>query len=346
MTEAIGGGAAGVAGPADVMAQMMSGFWVSRGIYVAAKLGVADYMREGARPVGELAEATGAHAPSLFRVMRMLAAAGVFEQVGEDRFGLTPISETLVTDAPNSLRAMATVQLGGEHFDGWANLLHSVKTGGTAFDERFGMDVWRFYEQNPENAKNFNDALAGASPVLGNAVVEAYDFSPFGKVVDVGGGKGSQLAAILKAYEGVRGVLYDAPSVVESAREYLAAEGVAERCEAVGGDFFESVPEGDAYVLRWIIHDWDDERSLKILRNIHRASKGGARVLLVESVVPANGQPHMSKFMDVNMLVMTGGRERTEAEYRALLSEAGFRLTRVVPTKSFMSVVEAVREGD
>ncbi|MBA2647841.1 MAG: methyltransferase, partial [Pyrinomonadaceae bacterium] len=199
--------------PIDQMLQMMSGFWISRGIYIAAKLGLADHLRDGAKTAAELAAATDAHADSLHRVMRMLATVGVFQQINGDRFALTPLAETLLTDAPNSLRWFAIVEMGDEHYDAWGNLLHSVRTGEIALDSLFGMNIWQYYEQHPENARNFNNSMVNTTQFVNKAVIEAYDFSDCQKLVDVGGGLGSMTAAIMVANPHLAGVVFDAPSV-------------------------------------------------------------------------------------------------------------------------------------
>lgn len=330
--------------PSVGMLQMISGFWISRAIYVAAKLGIADQLRDGPKTVDELAAATATHAPSLYRVLRALASVGVFTEVKKRGFALTPLADTLRTDAPGSLRAFATVELGEEHYPAWGELLHSVRTGEIAFDRAFGMPVWKFFEQNPGNAKTFNDAMTGFTLAVNDAVLSSYDFSSISKIVDVGGGHGSLIASILKANPKMKGVLFDAPPVIEGAGHRLKDEGLAERCEATAGDFFDSVPSGgDAYIVKWIIHDWDDEQSVSILKNCHRAMAENGRLLLVEAVVPDGSEPHFSKYMDLNMLIMTGGRERTEDEYRTLLEASGFKLTRIVPTESPMSIIEGER---
>jgi len=330
--------------PSVAMLQMISGFWISRAIYIAAKLGIADQLRDGPKTVDELAAATATHAPSLYRVLRALASVGVFSEDKKRGFALTSLAETLRTDAPDSLRAFATVELGEEHYPAWGELLHSVRTGEIAFDRAFGMPVWKFFEQNPENAKTFNDAMTGFTLAVNDAVLSSYDFSSIGKIVDVGGGHGSLIASILKTNPKMRGVLFDAPPVIEGARHRLKDEGLAERCEATAGDFFDSVPSGgDAYIVKWIIHDWDDEQSVTILKNCHRAMTKYGRLLLVEAVVPHGSEPHFSKYMDLNMLIMTGGRERTEDENRTLLEASGLKLTKIVPTKSPMSIIEGNR---
>jgi SAM-dependent methyltransferase len=330
--------------PSVAMLKMISGFWISRAIYIAAKLGIADHMRDVHKTADELAAATGTHAPSLYRVLRALASVDVFAEDGKGRFALTPLGATLQTDVPGSMRAFATVELGEEHYPAWGALMHSVRTGEIAFDHVFGMPVWEFFAQHPENAKTFNDAMTGMTLAVNDAVLSAYDFSPIRKIVDVGGGHGSLIASILKLNPHMKGVLLDAKPVIEGARRRVEAEGLTNRCDVVAGDFFESVPGGgDAYILKWIIHDWDDQRSVTILKNCHRAMVENAKLLLVEAVVPAGGEPHISKFVDLNMLVMTGGRERTADEYRSLLGASGFRLTRIAATDSPMSVIEGER---
>jgi SAM-dependent methyltransferase len=329
--------------PPVQMLQMIAGFWVSRAIYAAAKLGVADLVADAPKSVAELAAATETHAPSLYRVMRALASVGIFAQDADARFAQTPLSATLLTDAPGSLRWLAMTELGEEHYPAWEELLHSVKTGERAFDRHFGKPVWEFYAENPENARIFNDAMTGTTGMITEAVLGAYDFSALRRIVDVGGGHGELLASILKATPQASGILFDAPQVVSGAGARLEAAGVAGRCEIVGGDFFESVPSGaDAYTMKWILHDWDDEQSTRILKNIRRAVTDDGRLLVIEAVIPAGDEPHFGKFIDLNMLVMTGGRERTADEFSALFAASGFRLTRVVPTPSPVSVIEAV----
>ncbi|MDT7602574.1 MAG: hypothetical protein QOF61_571 [Acidobacteriota bacterium] len=329
--------------PPIQMLQMIAGFWVSRAIYAAAKLGVADLVADAPKSVEELAAATEMHAPSLYRVLRALSSVGIFAEDGEGRFAQTPLSATLLTDAPGSLRWLAMTELGEEHYPAWEELLFSVKTGERAFDRRFNKPVWEFFAENPENARIFNNAMTGTTAMIIEGVLGAYDFSTARQLIDVGGGHGELLASILKASPRASGVLFDAPQVVAGARERLEAAGVAERCEIVGGDFFESVPAGaDAYTLKWILHDWDDEQSVRILKNVRRAITDGGRLLIIEAVIPKGNEPHFGKFIDLNMLVMTGGRERTEDEFRALLNASGFRLARVVATASPVAVVEAL----
>ena len=330
--------------PPIAMLQLISGFWISRCIYVAANLGIADLVKDGSKTAAELAAATNTHATSLFRVMRALASVGVFSQDADNCFGKTPLSETLRSDVPGSIRAFAMTELGEEHYPAWGELLHSVRTGGIAFDKAFGMPVWEFFAQNPENAKIFNDAMSGMTAQANEALHAAYDFAGIKTLVDVGGGHGGLITSILQRNPQMRGVLFDSPKVIEGARAFVSQSAVADRCKLVAGNFFESVPEGgDAIILKWIIHDRNDEQSVAILKNCRRALPENGNLILVEAVVPASSEPHFAKFIDLNMLVMTGGRERTEEEFRSLYEASGFKLIRIVPTESPFSVIEGVR---
>ncbi len=323
------------------MLQIISGFWISRAVYVIAKLGIPDILKSGPRTAEELASATQTHAPSLYRLLRALASVGVVSSEN-GRFALTPLSETLVTDAPGSLRWFAVSELGQEHYPAWGNLMQSVKTGEIAFDHHFGVDIWKYFQQNPDDAAVFNDSMSGVTAATNEAIMSLYDFSGFGKVVDVGGGHGGLITSILKRNPRVKGVLFDAPQVIEGAQSKIEAAGLADRCETVSGDFFKAVPAGgDAYVMKWIIHDWDDERAITILKNCRREMPANGRLILVDCVVPETDEPHFAKFIDLNMLVMTGGKERTAKEFETLLAAAGFKLRRVIPTDLPTSIVEA-----
>ena len=325
------------------MLQMIQGFWLSRALYVVAKLGIPDLLQDGPKSSAELAQASGTHARSLNRVLRALASVDVFAEDDQGRFALTPLAATLRTDAPGSLRFFAIEELGGNHYAAWEKMLYSVKTGAIAFNHLYSMSKWQYNAQHPEEGRIFDEAMASFSSVVNQAIVAAYDFSSNATIVDLGGGDGSLVAAILKAHSQLRGVLADLPHVVDGAQRRFNAEGLAERCKVVAGDFFISAPEGDTYVLKWIIHDWDDEQSVAILKNCRSAMTKDGRVLVAEAIIPPGNGPSFHKFMDLNMLVMNGGRERTEVEYRALFDAAGLRLARIVPTQTEMSVIEAVR---
>ncbi|HEX2271321.1 MAG TPA: methyltransferase [Pyrinomonadaceae bacterium] len=326
----------------EQMLQIISGFWISRAVYVIAKLGIADLLSSGPKTAEDLAQSTETHAPSLYRLLRALASVGVLKSESEGRFGLTPVSQTLVTGAPGSLRWFAVSELGQEHYPAWGNLMHSVKTGGIAFDDHFGVDIWQYFQQNPADAAIFNDSMTGVTAAANESIMSLYDFSGFNKIIDVGGGHGGLITSILKSNPQAKGVLFDAPQVVSGARSKIEAAGLADRCETVGGNFFESVPDGgDAYIMKWIIHDWDDEKAIRILTNIRNQIPSHGKLILVDCVVPESDEPHFSKFIDLNMLVMTGGRERTEREFQLLLASAGFKLIRVIPTDVPTHIVEA-----
>jgi hypothetical protein len=330
--------------PEAFLTQMAFGALMTQALYVVAKLGVADLLAKKPRPVGQLAAETGTHEQALYRVLRSLSGAGVFSEVEPRVFGLTPIGEALRTDAPNSVRGGA-IFMGEEwHWSVWGRLLHSVRTGAPAWGHTHGAEVFDYFAVNPSQAEIFNRAMTDMSMATAPPVVEAYDFSGTNTLADIAGGHGYLLAQVLKANPGMRGVLFDVPPVVAGADTLLEAEGVADRVEKVSGDFFQAVPPGaDAYMMKHIIHDWDDERCLRILRNIHAAMPAHGKVLIVETVVPEGDEPHYSKLLDLEMLVSPGGAERTAREYRELLAAAGFRLTRIVPTRSPFSVVEAVK---
>lgn len=324
------------------MLQIITNFWTSRAVGVFAKLGVADLLESGPKTAEELARATDTHAPSLFRVLRALASAGIVKAESEGRFALTPLSQTLVTNAPGSLRWFVTSELGQEHYPAWGNLMHSVKTGEIAFDDFFGMDIWQYFKKNPEDGALFNDSMSGVTAAANEAILSVYDFSQFKKLIDIGGGHGGLITSILKKNPNLKGMLFDAPQVIEGARPRLEAAGVADRCETVAGNFFEAVPAGgDAYMMKWIIHDWDDEKALTILRHIRSQIPSNGRLIVVETVVPETDEPHFSKFFDLNMLVITGGKERTAAEFAELFAAAGFKLLRVIPTDLPTSIIEA-----
>ena len=333
--------------PEAALTQMLFGAFVSQAVSVAAELGVADLLAAGPRAVDALAAATRTHERSLYRVLRTLASVGVFREAGERVFEMTPLAEPLRSDAPNTVRNGA-IFMGAEwHWRVYGEMLHSVRTGESAWSRAHGADVFGYFAANPERGEVFNRAMTDMSAAAAAAVTEAYDFGGIGTLVDVAGGHGRLLAAVLRANPGARGVLFDLPQVIAGAPATLEREGVSERVELASGDFFAAVPEGaDAYMMKHIIHDWDDERAARILGNVRRAMRDGGRVLLVETVVPEGNEPHFGKLMDLEMLVSPGGVERTEREYRELLARAGLELRRVTPTRSYVSIVEAVKAGE
>jgi SAM-dependent methyltransferase len=330
--------------PPVAMMGLITGYWVSQAVGVVARLGVADQLADGPRRSDELAQAVGADSQALYRVLRLLASLGVFTEVAPGSFGLTPLGETLRSDAPGSVRNFAITETAPGHWLPWGRLHESVLSGQPMAREALGMEVFDWYAQNPEEANFFNAAMGNLSALAASELVRVYDVSAVRKVADVGGAHGVLLAAVLRANPAARGILFDLPHVIATARDAITAEGLAPRCELVSGDFFEAVPDGaDLHVLKQIVHDWDDERATRLLQNCHRALAPAGKLLLVEMVIPPDNRPSPTQAMDLNMLVMLGGRERTEEEFRRLLQAAGFRLERVIPTHSPFSVIEAIR---
>ena len=324
------------------MLQFITNFWTSRAVYIAAKLGIADLLKSGPKTVEELAQETETDASSLYRIMRALTSIGLFKNGAGRQFALTPLSETLVTDAPGSVRWFLISELGQEHYPAWGNLMHSVKTGEIAFDSFFGMNCWNYFAQNPEDAAVFNDSMSGMTAAANEAIMSLYDFSKFKTVVDIGGGHGGLITTILKANPEAKGILFDSPQVVGGAQPKLQQAGVADRCEVVSGDFFAAVPAGgDVYVMKWIIHDWEDEKALTILKNVRAQIQPEGRLIIVDCIVPEGDEPHFAKTFDLNMMVMTGGKERTAAEFEKLVSAAGFKLLQVIPTELPTGIVVA-----
>jgi hypothetical protein len=321
---------------------MMTGYWISKAIYVAAKLGVADLLVDGPRSIEELAAATETHVGALYRVVRALASVGIFSEVTPSRFALTPLAELLRSDTSDSMRALA-IMYAEEQSRAWDDVLYSVRTGQPAFEHAFGMPYFDYFNTHPEASQVFNEAMVGWTSQVVEAVVSAYDFSPFSAVADVGGGHGALLAAILKTTPSARGILFDLPHVTQSAAPFLAAAGVADRCTLVGGDFFGEIPSGaDAYLLAQILHDWDDEHSVAILRQVRQAMPDHSKLLVVELTLPEGDAPAFGKWMDLHMLVLLNGRERTVGQYTELLRAAGLELTRTIPTHTGQSIVEAI----
>ena len=322
--------------------EMATAYWLSQAIYVAAKLGIADLLKDGPQSCVALATSTGSDAPSLFRVMRALSSVGIFSHLGRDRFALSRLAESLQTEVYGSLKAMV-ITLGEIHYQACGNLLHSVQTGSPAFNKVFGASLFDYLQQNVDAANSFNQGMANVSSMLAHAVLMAYDFAGISSIVDIGGGQGKLLEKILQFSPNTRGTVFDTASTIEKAKQQLDNSAWNGRCSYVAGDFFNSVPQGaDAYILCGVIHDWDDSRAITILRNCRQAMAENGRVLLVDMVVPDTNAMSFSKLLDLNMLAMTGGRERTKAEFRALLGAADYKLTRIIPTMAPQSVIEAV----
>lgn len=324
--------------------EMITAFRVSDLVATAAELRLADYLADGPKSSAELAGLCGAHPETLHRVLRALARIELVQFTPDGRFALATLGEPLRRDAPDSLYRMARLW-GTDLFKlTWMRLPHSVRTGQSAQEHLYGLRQFDYLATQPEVASIFNDGMLAGTLTVAAAVVDAYDFSGFQSIVDVGGGSGALAATILQAHPRLRGVVFDLPFCEQGATEFLASAGVGERCEFAGGDFFQSIPSGaDAYLLKFILHDWEDARCAQILKTCRASVSPGAKLLLVESVLPPDGGPLTDAvFGDVTMIVHTGGRERTEAEYAQLLDAAGFRLSRVVPTRVAQSVIEAV----
>jgi cyclopropane fatty-acyl-phospholipid synthase-like methyltransferase len=321
---------------------MILGGWIAQALSISASLGIADLVADKPKTLEELAAATSTHAVSLRRLLRALISVGVYARDADGRYRNSPLSEPLRRDVPGSMTAAAKM-MGEEHHQAWGNLLQSVKTGEPAFDHLFGENWFEYVAKNPEASKTFNDAMTNFATQSHSAIVDAYDFSGIETICDVGGGHGALLSRIVTANPHMKGILFDLPHVVAGAPALLEERGTTERIEVRSGDFFSEVPNADAHIMSHIVHDWDDERAIKILQACRRAVKDGGKVLLVEMVVPEGDEPSPSKWMDLNMLAMTpGGRERTEAEYSALLQKAGYKLSRIVPSQAPVSVVEGL----
>ncbi|MFF7331965.1 methyltransferase [Streptomyces sp. NPDC008150] len=332
----------GLPAPARVL-QLLAGGWLAQAVSAVAELGVADALAGGPLPVADVAAATGTHAPTLHRLLRTAADAGLLDET-DDTFALTELGHALRDDSPGSLRNFAIWTGLPAERAAWTGLADAVRTGRTAFPDVHGASVWEYLGEHPDVLTVFDKAMTEASRGIIAPVVAAYDFGAFRSVVDVGGGRGALLAAVLAANPGANGVLYDRPEVVSEAEPTLRAAGVRDRVRLTGGDFFDTVPAGgDAYVLSNIIHDWDDELSRRILGNVRSALGDDGRVLLVEAVLPDRPRPTPTvSLMDLDMLVVAGGKQRTAGEFEVLLEKSGLRLTRIVPG-GHCSVVEAVR---
>ncbi len=327
-----------------LLTQLATGHIVASALQVLLRLGIPDRLSTGERGAAELARETGVQEDGLYRLMRALATVGVVDETSPRRFSLTPAGQLLRSGVPGSMRDMALWITSPFHFRVYAELMHSVETGQPAAEKVTGMPVFEYFAEQPELSEIFNNAMTNMSEVVIRAALEAYDFGGINLLVDVAGGHGAVLTSILKRYPQMRGVLFDLDHVVAGARPRIEALGLSDRTATTAGDFFQAVPPGgDAYIMKHIIHDWDDARASTILRNIRTAmgTKRG-RVILLESVLQPGNAPDFGKVIDLEMLAMPGGRERTADEFRALFANAGFSMTRIVPTQSPLSIVEAV----
>lgn len=323
---------------AEHLGRLITGYWMSQAVYVAAKLELADHLATGPRSAAELATATSTHAPSLYRLLRALASVGVFREV-DGRFELTPAAGLLRRHTPESQWAMA-MMMGEEQYAAWGELLHSVQTGEGGFRKKHGEPLFQYLSHEPEKAQLFDAAMTSIHGRETMPMLDAYDFGRFEHVVDLGGGNGTLLALLLERYPHVQGTIFDLPHVVERAKARMSDSPVRDRLSFQGGDFFQGIaPPADAYLLRHIIHDWNDEQCVTILRNCVAAIKPGGRVLVVESIIPPGNDFTFGKWLDLTMLVIPEGKERTADEYRTLFAAAGLQLVEIVPTASEVSIV-------
>ena len=327
----------------NAMLALLSGHAVVRSIAAVADLGIPDLLAQGPQPIGELARRCGANEDALYRLLRALAARGLFNELELRHFGLTPLSDWLRSDVPNSLRDFVRLRGSDMYWHAWGALPYTIKTGESAFRQAHGMSHFEYLDQHPEAARLFHDGMRAISAQIQAAVLAAYDFSGFTRLADIGGGQGHFLAAILRAHPHLRGVLFERPAIAERAAAELRAAGVSERCEIVGGDFLTAVPSGaDAILLSRVLHDFGDPESARILANCRAALPSGGKLLIVEYLLSDDGEAGLAaKLFDLQMLVYFGsGRERTEEEYRILLRRAGFELSGVFRTDVSLALIE------
>lgn len=329
-----------MAEPNRSLLELICGYWHTQAVYAVAQLRIADRLAAGPRTAEDLAAEAGVLPGPLYRLLRALASVGVFAEDERRCFRLTPMAEELI-DRPGSKYAVALMN-GVEHYRAWGDFLHSLQTGTPAFDHVYGQPCFDYLASHPEAAKVFDAAMTGYHGHETQAMLDAYDFTGIGTLVDVGGGNGTVLTTALRKHPTLKGILYDLANVVERARPNIEAKDLGGRCRAVAGSFFEAVPSGgDAYLMRHIIHDWTDAQCRTILGHIRKVIPASGRLLVIEMVLKPGNEPDLAKFLDLNMLALPGGQERTEAEYRALFASAGFTLTRIVPTPSPVSVLDA-----
>lgn len=326
----------------QLLNQMLCGAWITKGISVAAELGIADLLVESSRTAEELADATGTNTKALYRLLRALSGHGLFLEDTAGAFSLTPLSELLVSQRQDSQRALA-IMMGAEFYETWEQLLYSVQTGREGFKQVFGDGFFGYMTSRPDRHQIYDAAMQGIHGVENEPISKAFDFSTVELLVDVGGGNGGLMATILNNYLNLKGVVFDLPAVVKRANEMIASHALADRCRSEDGDFFSSVPEGaDCYMLRHILHDWGDDLVLKILVNCRHAMRQDGRILIIENLIPQGNEPHFGKWLDL-MMLLVGGEERTEEQYRHIITKAGLVLQEVVPTTAGVSILVAAK---
>jgi hypothetical protein len=328
--------------PSIELMRLISGYQVSQALYAAATLGVADQLKDGPKPYDVVAQACGAHPLSLYRLLRALAAVGVFHESDNKEFSLTALGVCLTSDGPGSTRNYARWIGQRGQWGSWGNLLQSIKSGESALGFTYGTDAWTYRMQHPDEQAVYDSAMSGNSRREAQGVLEAFDFGQFGCVVDIGGGQGLLLKTILLAYPGSRGILFDRPQVIASADQALNSPELRQRCQLIAGSFFESVPTGgDVYLMKVIIHDWDDRAAIDILRTCHRAMSAAATLILVERVIGSPNEMPEGKFSDLNMMVVHAAMERTRQEFDDLLRNGGFKLKEIITTRAPQSLIIA-----
>ncbi|HTM64596.1 MAG TPA: methyltransferase [Gammaproteobacteria bacterium] len=324
-----------------MLARLLYGYKMTQCLYVAAKLDIADHLSSGTKSIDQLAVLTNSQLEPLYRVMRCLVSLGIFSEDGERRFAMNPAADDLRGDADNTIKDFV-VLCGEELYQSAGDLLYSVKTGKPAFNHIYGMSHWEYLEKNPDKAKIFHDAMERGSIPMIHAIIKHYDFSPFKKIVDIGGGKGHLLCEILKQYPNAVGDVFDLPNAKEHAIEYINQSNLADRCNANSGDFLQSVPAGDLYLLKVVLHDWDDVHAKIILKNCRKSINKSGRLLIIEKVISNDNNRDLACLGDINMLVTLTGKERSLDEFARLLEESGFKFSRSIKTSLSLSIIEAL----
>jgi SAM-dependent methyltransferase len=328
--------------PPIAMLQMISGVWLAQLIYAAARLGIADLLKDGPKSIENIAQSTNTQVPYLYRALRALASYGIFSEVEKGTFALTPLAETLQEGTPDSMRNLAITCGEDYYFTPFGQIIHTLQTGKSAFHKTHGIGLFEYLTKNPEMEIFFNKAMPDYTSQINIGFVATYDFSQATKVLDIGGGYGQLIIPVLKKYPHLKGILFDRPTVIDGSKKSIADAGLADRCECVGGNFFEGVPSGgDVYMLSSIIHGWDDKDSAAILGNCRRAMVDNGKLLLADLVVAPGNEPSFAKIHDINLMIAAdSGKERTEEEFRKLFELAGLKLTRIIPTNTFGSIIE------
>ena len=322
--------------------KMIIGGFVQQAISVVSKLGIPDLLKEDPKTIEELASRTNSHTPTLYRLMCALSSIGLFQEVDKAWFEITPLGTYLQKDVEGSVRGMAIMVGEKWHRNAWDNLLYSVQTGETAFHKVHSKNIFDYMSEHPEAGEVFNNAMSDLSKLI-EPVLDYYDFTNFNRVIDVGGGHGSLMEGILNRSPNIKGTVYDLPFVIEGTKKYIQNIGLENRCECLPGNFFDSVPsDGDAYVLKSIIHDWHDDEAISILQNCRKGILENGKLILIEAVIEPGNHPHLMKFFDLDMIILAKGKERTQIEFKELLEKSGFKLTKIIPTPTVLSIIEAM----